>query len=118
MTIRDLQDALALFARERDWEQFHTPKNLAMALAGEAGEVLELFQWLTPEQSSALTSRPDEAQALRQELADVFAYLLRLADVTGIDLEEALAEKIELNRRRYPVELAYGRAEKYTKLGE
>jgi NTP pyrophosphatase (non-canonical NTP hydrolase) len=118
MTIRDAQDALAQFARERDWEQFHTPKNLAMALAGEAGEVLELFQWLTPEQSSALIAQPDGAQALRQELADVFAYLLRLADVTGIDLEEALAEKIELNRRRYPVELAYGRAETYTKLGE
>ncbi|MFD6549673.1 nucleotide pyrophosphohydrolase [Streptomyces sp. NPDC058398] len=118
MTIRDLQDTLAQFARERDWEQFHTPKNLAMALAGEAGEVLELFQWLTPEQSSALTSQADGAKALRQKLADVFAYLLRLADVTGTDLEEALAEKIELNRRRYPVELAYGRAEKYTELGE
>ncbi|MFJ8510148.1 nucleotide pyrophosphohydrolase [Streptomyces avermitilis] len=118
MTIRDLQDALALFARQRDWEQFHTPKNLAMALAGEAGELLELFQWLTPEQSSTLSTQPDGAQALRQELADVFAYLLRLADVTGIDLEEALAEKIELNRHRYPVDLAYGRAEKYTKLGE
>ncbi|MFD8421061.1 nucleotide pyrophosphohydrolase [Streptomyces sp. NPDC059466] len=118
MTIRDLQDTLAQFAHERDWEQFHTPKNLAMALAGEASEVLELFQWLTPEQSSALTSQPDGAQALRQELADVFAYLLRLADVTSIDLEEALAEKIELNRRRYPVELAYGRAEKYTELGQ
>lgn len=118
MTIRDLQDTLAQFARERDWEQFHIPKNLAMALAGEAGEVLELFQWLTPEQSSAFTGQADGSQALREELADVFAYLLRLADVTGVDLEEALAEKIELNRRRYPVELAYGRAEKYTKLGE
>jgi NTP pyrophosphatase (non-canonical NTP hydrolase) len=118
MTIRDLQDALAQFARERDWEQFHTPKNLAMALAGEAGELLELFQWLTPEQSGALVAQRDDAQALRQELADVFAYLLRLADVTGIDLEEALAEKIELNRHRYPVDRAFGRAEKYTKLGD
>ncbi|WP_406359369.1 nucleotide pyrophosphohydrolase [Streptomyces sp. NBC_00715] len=117
MTIRDLQDTLAQFARERDWEQFHTPKNLAMALAGEAGELLELFQWLTPEQAGALTAQPDGAQALRHELADVFAYLLRLADVTGIDLEEALAEKIELNRRRYPADRAFGRAEKYTKLG-
>jgi len=118
MTIRTLQDALAQFARERDWEQFHTPKNLAMALAGEAGELLELFQWLTPEQSRALMAQPDQAQAVRQELADVFAYLLRLADATGTDLEAALAEKIELNRRRYPVDLAYGRADKYTKLGE
>lgn len=118
MTIRDLQAVLAQFAHERDWEQFHTPKNLAMALAGEAGELLALFQWLTPEQSQALTAQPDHAEAVRLELADVFAYLLRLADVTGIDLEEALAEKIELNRHRYPADLAYGRADKYTKLGE
>ncbi|MEU8794552.1 nucleotide pyrophosphohydrolase [Streptomyces sp. NPDC048643] len=118
MTIRELQDTLAHFARERDRVQFHTPKNLAMALTGETGEVLELFRWLTPEQSNALTSQPEGARALRHESADVFAYLLGLADVTGIDLEEALAERIELNRHRYPVVLAYGCAEKYTNLGE
>ncbi|WP_328665362.1 nucleotide pyrophosphohydrolase [Streptomyces sp. NBC_00322] len=117
MTIRDLQQTLAQFARERDWEQFHTPKNLVMALLGEAGELAEIFQWLTPEQSRAVMDEPDRAQAVRQEVADVMAYLLRLADVTGVDLEQALAEKIELNRQRYPAALAYGRADKYTKLG-
>ncbi|MEU0786895.1 nucleotide pyrophosphohydrolase [Streptomyces sp. NPDC006173] len=116
MTIRDLPDTLAQFARARDGMQFHTPKNLAMALAREAGEVLEPFQWPAPEQSSALTSQPDGDKALRHEPADVFAHLPRLADVTGIDLKEARAEKIELNR--HPVDLAYGRAEKYTNLGE
>ncbi|MER5382241.1 nucleotide pyrophosphohydrolase [Streptomyces sp. NPDC056341] len=117
MTIRELQEELAQFARERDWEQFHTPKNLVMALVGEAGELAEIFQWLTPEQSQAIMATPGQAQAVRQEMADVLAYLLRLADVTGVDLEEALAEKIELNGQRYPVGLAYGRADKYTNLG-
>ncbi len=117
MTIRELQGKVAQFARERDWEQFHTPKNLVMALAGEAGELAEIFQWLTPEQSQAAMAKPDQAQAVRREMADVFAYLLRLADVTGVDLEEALVEKIELNRQRYPIDLAHGRADKYTDLG-
>ncbi|MFG2950477.1 nucleotide pyrophosphohydrolase [Streptomyces adustus] len=118
MTIRDLQDVLASFARERDWEQFHTPKNLAMALAGESGELLELFQWLTPEQSAQVMQDDRRAVQVREEMADVLAYLLRLADVLDVDLEKALAEKIETNRRKYPVHLARGRADKYTHLGE
>ncbi|MFG2950461.1 nucleotide pyrophosphohydrolase [Streptomyces adustus] len=118
MTIRDLQDALAGFARERDWEQFHTPKNLAMALAGESGELLELFQWLTPEQSAHVMQDPAQASRVHEEMADVLAYLLRLADVLDVDLEQALAEKIETNGRKYPVHLARGRADKYTELGE
>jgi NTP pyrophosphatase (non-canonical NTP hydrolase) len=117
MTIRELQEELAQFAHERDWEQFHTPKNLVMALVGEAGELAEIFQWLTPEQSQAIMATPGQAQAVRQEMADVLAYLLRLADVTGVDLEGALAEKIELNGQRYPIGLSYGRAAKYTNLG-
>ncbi|MFJ9822254.1 nucleotide pyrophosphohydrolase [Streptomyces sp. NPDC101151] len=116
MTIHDLQQSLAQFARERDWEQFHTPKNLVMALLGEAGELAEIFQWLTPAQSRSVMDENDRAQAVRHEMADVLAYLLRLADVTGVDLEQALAEKIELNRQRYPVDLAQGRATKYTSL--
>ncbi|SFD09587.1 nucleotide pyrophosphohydrolase [Streptomyces aidingensis] len=103
MTIRDLQQMLAEFARERDWEQFHTPKNLAMALAGETGELVEIFQWLTPEESAAVMADPDRARAVRHEMADVLAYLLRLADVTGVDLARALTEKTEINRRRFPV---------------
>ncbi|MER5381778.1 nucleotide pyrophosphohydrolase [Streptomyces sp. NPDC002688] len=118
MTIRDLQDTLAAFAHARDWEQFHTPKNLAMALAGESGELLEIFQWLTPEQSTQIMHHPAQAVRVREEMADVLAYLLRLADILDVDLEQALAQKIEINGRKYPVHLARGRAEKYTHLGE
>jgi NTP pyrophosphatase (non-canonical NTP hydrolase) len=118
MSIGLLQQALAEFAAERDWEQFHTPKNLVMALAGECGELVELFQWLTPDQSAEIMRNPASASRVREELADVLAYLLRLADVLGIDPEQALAEKIEANRRKYPVHLARGRADKYTDLGE
>jgi NTP pyrophosphatase (non-canonical NTP hydrolase) len=117
MTISSLRRELCQFAAERDWEQFHTPKNLAMALAGEAGELLELFRWLTPEQSAAVMDNPTGGQRVREEIADVFAYLLRLADVLDIDLEQALAEKITVNRAKYPVHLARGRADKYTELG-
>jgi len=106
------------FVREREWETFHTPKNLAMALGGEAGELLELFQWLSPEESAKLTESPEKAQALRHEMADIFFYLLRLADHFQIDLEAALWEKLEQNARRYPVELARGNAKKYTELAQ
>ncbi|MFF7729105.1 nucleotide pyrophosphohydrolase [Streptomyces sp. NPDC008001] len=118
MTIRTLQAQLADFAKERDWEQFHTPENLVMALAGEAGELLEVFQWLTPEESDDVMREPDRARAVREEMADVFVYLLRLADVLGIDVAQALKDKIETNRHRYPAHLARGRADKYTVLRE
>jgi dCTP diphosphatase len=103
---------LQAFARERDWEQFHTPKNLAMALSAEAGEVLELFQWLTPEQSRAVTATPAGAKRVGQELADVLIYLVRLADVLGVDMEAAVEAKLEVNADKYPVELARGNATK------
>jgi NTP pyrophosphatase (non-canonical NTP hydrolase) len=117
MTLSSLQRALAQFAVERDWEQFHTPKNLAMALAGESGELLEIFQWLTPEESIHVMQDHERAVQVREEMADVLAYLLRLSDVLDVDLEQALAEKIEKNRRKYPVHLARGKADKYTQLG-
>jgi NTP pyrophosphatase (non-canonical NTP hydrolase) len=117
MTLTSLQQALAQFAVEREWEQFHTPKNLAMALAGESGELLEIFQWLTPEQSARVMQEADRGEQVREEMADILAYLLRLADVLDVDLEKALTEKIEKNRHKYPVHLARGRADKYTQLG-
>ena len=89
------------FARARDWEQFHSPKNLAMALAGEAGELLEHFQWLTEAQSAELSGEKLEAVAL--EMADILAYLLRLSQRLDIDLEAALDRKIAINEQRYPV---------------
>ncbi len=116
MELADLQRRLRDFADERDWNRFHTPKNLAMALAGEAGELLEIFQWLTPEQSQDVMRDARTAEQVRHELADVLAYLLRLADVLDVDLLAASAEKIRLNEVKYPVELARGRAEKYDRL--
>lgn len=113
MTLQELQEQLRHFAQERDWEQFHDPKNLSMALAGEIGELLEIFQWLSPEQSAAVMADPVQAEAVRHELADVFAYLLRLTDVLQVDLAAALRTKIELNALRYPADQARGRSDKY-----
>lgn len=110
MTLAELADELRAFAAERDWEQFHTPKNLAMALAGEAGELLAEYQWLTPQESLALDDQ--KRQAVADEMGDVLIYLVRLADVAGIDLLEAASAKLQLNRRRYTVEQAKGSAEK------
>ncbi len=108
----ELIEALRAFAEEREWDQFHTPKNLAMALAVEASELVEIFQWLTPEESALIMENADEAAAVREELADVYAYLLRIADITGISLDEALESKMALNAKRYPTELARGNARK------
>lgn len=113
-TLANLREALRSFAAERDWGRFHTPKNLAMALAGEAGEVLEVLQWLTPEESATLNTTDKEALAL--ELADVMLYLVRLADVCEIDLPAACARKLATNADRYPVAKAQGRATKYDRL--
>jgi NTP pyrophosphatase (non-canonical NTP hydrolase) len=109
-----LRKRLAAFAAERDWEQFHNPKNLAMALAGEAGELLEHFQWLTFEQAAHL---PDETRAeVALEAADVLLFLVRLCDKLGIDLAAACEKKLVLNARKYPVEKSRGKATKYNKL--
>lgn len=116
MVLNDLQRELREFAAKRDWQRFHTPKNLVMALTGEVGELVELFQWLTPEESAAVMAQPGRAERVRDEVADVFAYLLRLADVLDIDLAAALREKVRRNEQRYPVALAKGRADKYDRL--
>ncbi len=107
----ELARRLREFAEERDWEQFHSPKNLAMALVGEAGELAAEFQWMTEVQSQ----QPDAAQLarIRAESADVLNYLVRLADKLGIDLIEAAHEKIELNARRYPADKVRGSSKKY-----
>lgn len=116
MSIESLTAQLRDFAREREWEQFHTPKNLTMALSGEAGELLSLFQWLRDGQVSEWLNDPANRTAAEHEMADVFGYLLRLADVLDVDLEAALRAKINLNAQKYPVELARGNALKYTVL--
>jgi NTP pyrophosphatase (non-canonical NTP hydrolase) len=112
--LEKLRARLAKFAAERDWDQFHNPKNLAMALAGEAGEVLEHFQWLTFEQAAALPDDTRDEVAL--ECADVLLFLLRLCDKLGIDVAAAARRKLAINAKKYPVEKARGRATKYDKL--
>jgi NTP pyrophosphatase (non-canonical NTP hydrolase) len=109
--LASLAAELQRFAAERDWERFHTPKNLAMALAAEAGELLEAFQWLTPEESAA----PGAARRaqIESEMADVLIYLVRLADRLDVDLPAAAAAKLEANRERYPADRVRGDARKY-----
>ena len=110
--LRALQQRVAAFAAERDWEPFHSPKNLAMALSVEAAELVEEFQWLTEEQSRALDA--ERRERVRLELADVLIYLLRIADKLGVDLVAAANDNIVLNEKKYPAERVRGDARKYT----
>jgi NTP pyrophosphatase (non-canonical NTP hydrolase) len=107
----ELRDALRAFAAERDWDQFHSPRNLATALAVEAAELLEPFQWLTDEQSRCLP--PETRAAVEEELADVLLYLLRLADKLDVDLLQAARAKILRNAEKYPVAKSRGSSRKY-----
>lgn len=112
--MRELAEKLRAFAEERDWEQFHSPKNLSMALSVEVAELLEHFQWLTEEQSLNLS--PGVRDKVREELADVFIYLVRLSDRLGIDLMAASWDKVARNAVKYPVEKSRGHKRKYTEL--
>ena len=112
--LETLRQQLRDFASARDWGQFHSPKNLAMALSAEAGELLEVFQWLTEEQSRALTD--DARAAASEEIADVLLYLIRLADQLDIDPMAAAQRKLEANDRKYPADKARGSNKKYTEL--
>lgn len=102
------------FSQDRDWEQFHSPKNLSMALSVEASELLEIFQWLTEEQSYNLND--SKKQHAKEEVADIAIYLLRICMKLNINLEEAIIEKMKKNEEKYPVEKAKGSAKKYTEL--
>ena len=112
MTIEDLAGQLRRFAAERDWDRFHTPKNLAISLAVEVGELLEHVQWRTDDEIAALVRTPEGRTAVAEELADVFIYLVRLADVVGIDLLDAASSKIAANAERYPADEVRGSAVK------
>ncbi|MCW5636345.1 MAG: nucleotide pyrophosphohydrolase [Rubrivivax sp.] len=109
-----LQAALEQFTRERDWTRFHSPKNLAMALTGEVGELVELFQWMTEAESRRAGEDPRTARAVRDELADVMIYLVRLAAVLGVDLDEAVRTKMAANALKYPAERVRASPAKYT----
>ncbi|HVK22601.1 MAG TPA: nucleotide pyrophosphohydrolase [Actinokineospora sp.] len=108
MTLEELAERQRAFISARDWNPFHTPKNLVMALTGEVGELTELFQWLTPEQAARAGDDPDLRPQIADELADVLLYLVRLADTLGVDLIEAANAKIDRNEHRFPA--AAGRA--------
>lgn len=110
--LETLKDMLRNFVRERDWDQFHTPKNLATALSVEAAELLEPFQWLVTGDRNELSG--EALAAVRLEMADVLAYLLLLAEKMDIDLCQALADKIAINARKYPADKAHGSSQKYT----
>jgi dCTP diphosphatase len=115
-TIAELKSRVLAFARERDWEQFHAPKNLSMALAAEAGELMEHFLWSTPEASRAVVNDSAKRAKIAEELADVVIYALEFANVTGIDVAAVIEAKMAANAQKYPVEKAKGRSDKYTEL--
>ena len=112
--LETLREILRQFAAERDWDQFHCPKNLAIALSVEAAELLEHFQWLPDAQSATIPAQ--QHARVREELADVLLYLIRLADKLGVDLAAAAREKIAINARKYPVDKCRGSSTKYTDL--
>ena len=107
-----LRERLKAFAQERDWEQFHSPKNLAMALIVEAAELLEHFQWLTPEQSESLAE--DKRREVELEMADIFIYLMRMCERLDVDLLKAVEDKIKMNAEKYPADKVRGSAKKYS----
>lgn len=115
-TVADLKARVLAFARERDWEQFHAPKNLSMALAAEAGELMEHFLWATPEQSRAIAKEPLKRVKIAEELADVVIYALEFANATDLDVAAVIERKMAENAKKYPVEKSRGRSDKYTEL--
>jgi NTP pyrophosphatase (non-canonical NTP hydrolase) len=115
-SLAELKSRVLAFARERDWEQFHAPKNLSMAMAAEAAELMEHFLWATPEQSRDIARDPAKRARIAEELADVVIYACEFANMTGLDVAAAIEAKITANAKKYPVEKARGRADKYTEL--
>ncbi len=103
-TVSELRDIVAGFVAERDWEQFHSPKNLSMSLAIEVAELMEHFQWVSMDASRSLADDPQRREAIADEVSDILCYLLGLANVLDIDLSESLRSKMEKNRQKYPIE--------------
>lgn len=114
--VAQLATALEQFASDRNWAQFHSPKNLAMALSGEVGELTEIFQWMTEDASKEAARNQETAQAVKDELADVLMYVVRLASVLGVDLNEAAQQKLKLNGEKYPVAKAWNTSKKYDQI--
>lgn len=114
--VAKLRERVMAFARERDWEQFHSPKNLSMALAAEAGELMEHFLWTESSASAATMNDPKKRELIEDELADVVIYAMEFANIGGIDLARAIEAKLAKNAAKYPVAKARGRSVKYTEL--
>lgn len=114
LDIEKITNELTTFAVDRDWDQFHSVKNLSMALCVEAAELLEISQWLTEEQSNQIKNDAKLKAKMEDEVADVFVYLLRITNKTGIDLESAVLNKLKKNAEKYPVDLSKGNSKKYT----
>lgn len=112
--IDELARAIRKFAADRDWDQFHSPRNLVLALVGEVGELAAEFQWVSDDAIDTFLTSPEKRSAVELEMADVLSYLLRLADILQVDLAGALRKKIALNENRYPVDKARGSSSKYT----
>lgn len=115
-TVAELRARVLAFVHERDWEQFHSPKNLSMALAAESGELMEHFLWSDSPASQAVAQDPQKRPAIEAEIADVVIYALEFANICGIDLAAAIETKMAANAKKYPVEKARGRSDKYTEL--
>nr|WP_207195585.1 nucleotide pyrophosphohydrolase [Pseudomonas fluorescens] len=111
-----LAASLQRFADDRDWQQFHSPKNLILALTGEVGELCEIFQWMSDADSLSAATDPEIGQAVKDELADVLMYLVRLSSVLGVDLNEAVTRKLASNGQKYPVDKARSNSKKYDRL--
>ena len=115
-TVAELRKTVLAFVRERDWEQFHSPKNLSMALAAESGELMEHFLWAESKASLDVARDPKKRPAIEAEIADVVIYALEFANMCGIDLAAAIEAKMKANAKKYPVEKSRGRSDKYTEL--
>jgi NTP pyrophosphatase (non-canonical NTP hydrolase) len=115
-TVQELKQRVLAFADERDWQQFHTPKNLAMALSAETGELMEHFLWMDSEASRRFVHDPHKREAILDEIADIVIYAMEFANSAGVDLATAIDRKMAKNAQKYPVEKARGRSVKYTEL--
>jgi len=113
LNITKLIEEIRKFAKDRNWEQYHIPKNISMALSVEASELVEIFQWLTPAESSNLKNDPIQIEKVKDEIADILVYLIRMVDLLDIDVNEALYNKMKKNAQKYPVDKAHGNAKKY-----
>jgi NTP pyrophosphatase (non-canonical NTP hydrolase) len=116
LDLEKLNQIITKFAEDRDWDQFHSVKNLSMALSVEGSELAEIFQWMTEEQSNKIKHNPETMVKIEDEVADIFIYLMRVMKKTDIDLEKAVINKMKKNEAKYPVELSKGLSKKYNEL--